>query len=417
MKVKIRRTEINRSEDVRLDIAPQLLEDNCFQEMKQLDGIVNDITKTCAQVSQACNELCQEIATIGSKVGSCVSDYGVAQKNGKAVLAGAAIEFLTMAGAELYGSYKRRQIENEKKRKLAELLDLKQEIAREKLGWCQEQYDIFSQKTIFIDFFNKEFTSTITQGEEFGDKKIAGFKRSFAPYIKWRYNMDILQYLITEMQAWQKGKQTSRLKRPDWTIVLNKELEQWPGKLFPNNPDEGWENALNSALYETNKQLPIPIYLMLTEPYLLRNYVGVGVTGLFHCQKLDPLIDLSQEKPLSETAKQLLENNPYYLDMAHIAKMAPEELPSESVGSKDVLGAFCVAFVGVVLFLLVDHYMTGFWFFVVGSLLALFVGATLAGTSSMCTNAEKCLKYAEQLEEMTKEEKMSAKINNEITIK
>lgn len=414
--LSIRRTALDLTEDVRLDISPQLLEEGYFNEIDQFDDIINDITATCAQVSEQCAEICAEIAVIGSQVGELVADSGLIKSKGKAALAGMAIELAAGLGSELYGAYKQHKIDEERNRQMYEILMLKQEIAREKLEWCEEQLKIFTDKTKYVALFKKEFEGSIVLGERFTDKKVAGFKRTFAPYIKWQYNMEILKYLIVEMQAWLHGDQTSNLDRPDWTLVVDKELSRWPKMIFPKSTVQGWENALNSVLYQEQRELPIPIYLMLTEPFFLRNYVGVGVGELVHCCNHQPLICLPQEKPLSRTAQLLLSKNSYYNDMLRVAQMVPEEAPI-SGGVKDVLVISVVALIVMGVFLYIDSHMDGFWFFVVGSIVAWLGGASIVLVSRAVPSADKCEEYAGKLEELINLEKESASKNNEIIIK
>ena len=412
----IRRTELDLSEDVRLDISPEVLKENTFMEIAQFDDVVNDITTTCAEVSEQCAEICAEISEVGGQIGSFVANSGIIKNRNKAALTGMGIELAANAGAALWNMYKQHKIQKEQKRKMQELLLKKQEIASVKLQWCREQLDDFSKKTKPVELYQKEFARKVVLDEQFVDKKVAGFKRSFALCIKWQYNIEVLQYLISEMKAWQNGEHTSGVNRPDWTRIVNSELSRWPCMLLSNCNIKPWQEYLNSVLFKEKTSLPVPIYLMLTEPFLLRNYIGVSVSEMEHCSVKAPLINFPQKEMLSSSAQKLLNTNPYYTDMVQIAEQMPDEAPT-GAEPIDYLTIACCASCATVLFLVLDYYMEGFWFFLVGTIVAFLGGLITVAISSNVPSVNKCGKHAEALKHMQEQEKESAIRNNEIKIR
>lgn len=128
------------------------------------------------------------------------------------------------------------------------------------------------------------------------DKKLKMFEIAFFCKIKRQYDIEVLNFVLQEMEAWMNGYQNSDAPYPSLKNLIDDEIHFWAALILKTeNFDENkWIKYLENLITK-NKDFYWPIeYMLLTKSYFLRNYVGVTLW------ETDPerLCSLHRETPI-----------------------------------------------------------------------------------------------------------------------
>ena len=352
--VPLRKAQLMKVEGATLSLSKtyQLAQDasspyeSILDEIAQYEATINQILSEVSDVSQKMDSIKKQLISVS---GSLIKEgirlmrkkhrHSGKSKTGLIVSASGAA--LGMA-AYVFQSYRKRIIEKKRSEQLDELLKKKQEIADVRLETIQQLRDSFKQAIVsrMDKFYDKEFHEEVFIDDPIRQQKIDSFRRDFILTVKTRYLDAILDYVVAEMKAWQQQKQESGLPRPDINIIVDDELMSWPTKLeMTSNDGSDWDDMLSDYISQPRKSYPYPIYLMLSDPYMLRTYVGLDIQTATNVS--EPLIQLeykeeektirpmtaevetpqiSNLKPqtaVSIPVQHILEQNPYYKPKLH----------------------------------------------------------------------------------------------------
>ena len=371
--LNIRKTPLDLNHDVNIDVEPGVLAEENMQIIHDIDKVVENVIKDAAQYSQKFQAIATEICDIGNIAGEWIEKSGVLNK-GTAAIASIGVQAGAAIAATLYQSYQEMKNEQRKQKALEELKLRRKLIAKKKLSIVK---DYIPKARNTMEKTNKLFSLAFDKkifldNEAKTNMTVKDFKRTFATYIKARYNFEILSFAQDEMEAWAIGLETSLSERPDWTGILDKEISTWPQKLLGNNMS--WDAYMSNVIENGLQEYPISVYLMLTEPFLLANYIGVEVTTTDNCKDgIIKSLSRDESQSINSQVKGLLEDNSYYKGCKEIAldyKDEPEfGIPLlYHIIEIAVAGTF-ITFAGIAIW----KYLNGYVFIIVACIFYLLV--------------------------------------------
>ena len=298
-----------------LESAPEEVR-NLFQELDVFERELSEIEKQVAAVDDSCLVLTKEI----HEATDAIAQLGILgtskMKYGGQV--GGAIGIVA-AVAKTYGDYvgKKRSAEAHEKAEAAKALmkERKKAIANTKLTHIREVRESLStgcSKQIAL-LYEREFNKSVSINVPINKSKIGLFIKSLSLVTKARFLNEAMDYYITSMEAWEKGKNPASRKRPSLENELSKELSSWD-KIIPESTS--WEGYINMLASQANGSCPLPVAALLSNPCLLRNYVGINIGTADNCPAA--MIRLTPGK--EGAANPLITNNPYYLHCQDILK-------------------------------------------------------------------------------------------------
>ena len=265
--------------------------DQMLSEVAQYEATIDEILSEVSDVSEKMETIKKQLISVS---GSLIKEsirlmrrkhyHSGKSKTGLIVSASGAALGLA---AYVFQSYRQRIIEKKRSEKLDELLLKKKEIAEVRLETIQQLRDSFKRTIVprMAQLYDKEFRQEIAIDDPIRQQKVDSFRRDFVLAVKTRYLEAILDYVVAEMQSWQQSKQHSQLPRPDINKTIDEELMTWPKKLDMTRDDgSDWDDMLSDYISQPRKAYPYPIYLMLSDPYMLRTYVGLDIQSASTCR-------------------------------------------------------------------------------------------------------------------------------------
>ncbi|MBQ8657468.1 MAG: hypothetical protein IJ527_10545 [Prevotella sp.] len=378
--VPIRKTPLMKGKNISLDYNKQLNDDTTspyerlLNEVSQYEATVDEILTEVAYVSGSMLDIKKQFTKLsGNLIKEGIrlmkqrgSKYHGRSKTALAVSASGAALGLA---AYVFDSYRQRMVQQKKQEQLEKLLEKKREIAQVRLENIERLRDSFKENitTRMQQLYLKEFEQEIDIDDPLREQKIDSFRRDFVLTIKTRYLSDILDYVVAEMQAWQHGQQNSSLQRPDINRLIDGELMTWPKRLSVTNDDgTDWDDMLLDYIRTPRTSYPYPVYLMFSEPYMLRTYVGVDLLNTTNAS--EPLLKLAYQEnrksvvstdpddtQVSIPIQHILEKNDYYNDCVRLIDDTHMPKP-KGFGKKDF--AIVAVYVAVLLLLAVLIWQT-----------------------------------------------------------
>ena len=293
--------------------------DQILGEVAQYEATIDEILNEVSDVSEKMESIKKQLISVsGSLIKESIRlmrrkhHHSGKSKTGLIVSASGAALGLA---AYVFQSYRQRIIEKKRSEKLDELLLKKKEIAEVRLETIQQLRDSFKRTIVprMAKLYDKEFHEEIAIDDPIRQQKVDSFRRDFVLAVKTRYLEAILDYVVAEMQSWLESKQNSGLPRPD----------------------------INKVIY------PYPIYLMFSDPYMTRTYVGLDIQSVSNAT--EPLLQLEYKEEekmvrLEGTCipmQHILEQNPYYRDCKRLLEDSINAIgigPQGLGGSSSVLG-------------------------------------------------------------------------------
>ena len=423
-----------------------------LDEVAQYEATIDEILNEVSDVSKKMESIKKQLISIsGSLVKESIRLMRRRRGHGKSktglivTASGAAVGL----AAYVFQSYKQRIIEKKRSEQLDELLKKKREIADVRLENIQLLRNGFKETIVprMAKLYDKEFHEEVAIDDPIRQQKIDSFRRDFVLAVKIRYLEAILDYVVAEMQAWQKTKQESGMPRPDINRIIDEELMTWPTKLEMTRDDgSDWDDMLSEYISQPRKSYPYPIYLMFSDPYMLRTYVGLDIQSASNVS--DPLIQLEYkeeektvrpmtaevETPQTSTLRSaegrlqgknpqtsvsipvqhILEQNPYYNDCVRLLNDSHVPAP-KGFSWRD--GLIMGTYVSVLLLLAVLIWQTdGLLFAVLAILYCITVPFTVLPVTENLPYVKEEIKYEEMLKSIKRREENIAKKYNSIVI-
>ncbi len=359
--------------------------DQILSELSQYEATIDQILSEVGDVSQKMQAIKKQLISVsGSLIKEGIRLMRKKHHSGKSktgLVISASGAALGLA-AYVFQSYRQRIIEKKRSEQLDELLKKKKEIADVRLDIIRQLRDSFQQTIVprMAKLYDKEFQEEVSIDDPLRQEKVDSFRRDFVLTVKTRYLSTILDYVVAEMQAWQTMKQESGMERPDVNRIIDEELMSWPARLEMTRDDgSDWDDMLSEFIHQPRKSYPYPIYLMLSDPYMLRTYVGLSIQSASNAN--EPLLQLEykeEEKvmkvytpestPITQhpspgtqhqasiPVQHILEQNPYYQDCVRMLDDCHVPTP-KGFGWRDAL--IMTTYVGTLLLLAWFIWQTG----------------------------------------------------------
>lgn len=196
----------------------------------------------------------------------------------------------------------------QQRRRMRELLVKKQELAAAKLPPLEQAYKKLRLITLskIEQGYEREFNKDVELSDSLAVGKAVVFSMVFVSAMRLRYLVALADYSIKEMQAWLAGEHESGIERTDLVDILLQEFATWPLRLCDSKAS--WDGMLSSILYQQEGEIPVPVALVLADPALFRNFVGVNIGEAVNCP--NALIDVIRAD--SSKLNPLVASNPYY---------------------------------------------------------------------------------------------------------
>ncbi len=280
-------------------------------ELDKFEQEVDSLSADLSQVDKSISEFRKSLDNVADAV-SNLSSSSLFSNRTKGVLGVFGLAF------RLRGDYveakRRREVWQEYNRNMDALLQTKRRIADEKLPRIVGSYNKFTGMLApkIEALYSKEFQAKALLDDQLLDKKCRQFKKVLCIAIKSRFIGDTMKYCIEEMKSWKEGKHDSNMARPSIDRELTDEFSTWPSKF--GRKDDTWDSIVSEAIHSTSGEMPIPMVAVLSDPCLLRNYVGVSIGESGNCP--DAIIKISDVR--SEKINPAVKNNVYYLHCRNI---------------------------------------------------------------------------------------------------
>lgn len=389
-------------------------------EVAQYETAVNNILGEVAGVSSQMDSIKEQLVGVS---GSLIKEGMRLMKkkhrrSGKSktglVLSGAGVAL--GLGAYVFQSYRRRIMEQKHQEQMEKLQAKKREIADIRLQTIEQLHASFKENIAqrMGTLYEKEFHEEVTLDDPLRQQKTESFKRDFVLTIKARYLDAILDYIVAEMKAWKAGQQSSGRVRPDINQMVDAELMTWPAKLdMTRNDGADWDDMMATLIRFPRQSYPYPIYLMLSDPYMLRNYVGLDIQNTANVT--EPLLRISYneatgtidrqdaaQQPICEPVQQILQENGYYNDCAEMLDTYHVPEP-KGFARKDAI--IMAIYIGVLLLLAVLIWQTdGLLFWLLSIIYCLSVPFTVLPVTENLPYVKEEIQHEEMLERLKRRE-------------
>ena len=446
--VPLRKTQLIRTEDTPFTLhhSPSAIHssssnpyDQILDEVAQYEVTIDEILNEVGDVSKKMETIKKQLISVsGSLIKEGIRLMRKKHRHGKSktgLIVSASGAALGMA-AYVFQKYRKRIIEKKRAEQLDELMVKKREIAGVRLEIIEQLRDSFKESIVprMEKLYDKEFHEEVAIDDPIRKEKIDSFRRDFVLTVKTKYLDAILDYVVAEMQAWLKGKQESNMQRPDVNRIIDEELMSWPKRLETTLDDgSDWDDMMSEFVSQPRKSYPYPIYLMLSDPYMLRTYVGLDIQSATNVS--EPLISLEYQEeerlvrsltiepgdstsqisdtkpqPVSISAQHILEQNPYYQDCMRM--LEDSHVPSpKGFGWRD--GLIMTIYVGVLLLLAWLVWQTnGIVFVLLTMLYCVTIPFTVLPVTENLPYVKEEIRYEEMLERIKRREEIIARKYN-----
>lgn len=325
-------------------------------ELDKFESEVDSLSADLAQVDKSISEFRASLDSVTDAVaGLSNSSLFSNKERGLFGFGGVLIKL----GGKYVEEKRRREAIQEYNRNMDALLQTKCEIADEKLPRLLESYGKFSEMIVpkIEALYHKEFDAKILLDDSLLGKKCQQFKKSLCIVIKSRFIGDTMKYCIEEMRARKRGRHNSSMAQPSIDRELTEEFSSWPSKF--GRKDDTWDSIMTNAVHTTSGEMPIPMVAVLSDPCLLRNYVGINIGESNNCP--NAIIQIDDVK--SEGLNPIVTSNGYYLHCKNIFEndyVAPHKAPGFGIVDFIKLMLLPLAFFGALMLLFHIEHST-FW--------------------------------------------------------
>lgn len=407
--------------------------DQILDEVAQYEVTINEILDEVGDVSKKMETIKKQLIGVsGSLIKEGIRLMRKKHRHGKSktgLIVSASGAALGMA-AYVFQKYRKRIIEKKREEQLDALMDKKREIAQVRLELISHLRDSFKETIVprMAKLYDKEFHEEVAIDDPIRQDKIDSFRRDFVLTVKTKYLDAILDYVVAEMQAWLKGKQESNMTRPDINRIIDEELMSWPKRLETTLDDgSDWDDMMSEFISQPRKSYPYPIYLMLSDPYMLRTYIGLDIQSATNVN--EPLVQLEykeEEKMIrpavtvpggltteasapqvSIPAQHILEQNDYYNDCVRMLEDSHVPRP-KGFGWRD--GLIMTIYIGILLLLAWLVWQTGGIVFILLTMLyCVTIPFTVLPVTENLPYVKEEIRYENMLERIKRREEIIAR--------
>lgn len=278
-------------------------QDSLMKDFEYIEEQTQLLITDLASIDQSINEFRQKAHDAARSI--MHNGVGVINKTGfgkTGTIIGGVLTAVS-AGAALYGTVAAQKREEEAQRKYNQKMDIilseKKVIAGEKMPVAEALRDKMSAvHTVVLDRFHEAFNENIDRTTLHTQL----FERALCMYAKSKYTLNVLDFAIAEMKAWENGSHDSGNTPPDIAHTLDNFISNWGND--KNSIDEIFETYFNST---SSGEIHAPAALMLSNPCLFRNFIGIHIGQSNTGER--SLIQLDENGCLSATNAIILNNN------------------------------------------------------------------------------------------------------------
>lgn len=267
---------------------------NLIDKLSEFEYIAKEVLEMTSQLSGRCKAVAKNLSDVGTTMAKIGFQRMKKQKSGGSATFG--IGLAIAAAAEIYDQYQKYRIQQKEERRLQTLLEKKQAYANMSYESIHKALEQFQANLPKFDNMLSKSGDLIAWKDSSRDKKLKMFEIAFFCKIKRQYDIEVLNFVLQEMEAWMNGYQNSDAPYPSLKNLIDDEIHFWAALILKTeNFDENkWIKYLENLITK-NKDFYWPIeYMLLTKSYFLRNYVGVTLW------ETDPerLCSLHRETPI-----------------------------------------------------------------------------------------------------------------------
>lgn len=280
-------------------------------ELDKFEQEVDALSADLSQVDKSISEFRRSLDNVVDAVSNLSSSSLFSNKaRGYLGVAGLGIRL----GSDYFEAKKRREARQEYDRNMGILLQKKCNMADEKLSWVTGSYSKFVGMLVpkIESLYSKEFQARASLEDSLLEKKCMQFRKALCIVIKSRFIGDMMKYCIEEMKAWKEGRHNSSMTQPSIDGEMTEEFSTWPSKF--GRKDDTWDSIVSEAIHSTSGEMPIPMAAVLSDPCLLRNYVGISIGESGNCP--DAIIKIGDVR--TEDINPVVRSNVYFLHCKNI---------------------------------------------------------------------------------------------------
>lgn len=306
------------------------------KEMDEVNAIVNEILNQFAKIDSSIkawqgeffnfSSTCFDVAGgISSKYENSKRDPSVGE-----VLVGVgamAVGLVSGAAGLVGGAVKKYKANKEKQRQLDEALELKKQVAEEKMPYIGDVRKRMSTLGAKIEkLYSAEFGKQVNVSDENLKKKTEIFKKVFIMAVQKRVLNDTMDFVRAEMSAWLSGRHNSDYKPKTLADILAEEMSGWRTRLGPqiSVKSTNWKDFILAFLKNAGEEVPVPLSFLLTEPAMFKSFVNVQLENLDDLEYLvdsedgdrtyEPIVLMQGDSPtvINANAAKLLSHNHFY---------------------------------------------------------------------------------------------------------
>lgn len=311
------------------------------KEFDEVNGIVDTILNQFSEIDTSIKKWSQQFYGFASDCVNFVGEIseasnssnrdpniveGVLALGGMAAATSAAIVGAVGSGIKRYAAKK------EMKRQLEESLEIKKQVAREKMHVIESvemRLDKLNEK--IEKLFLSEFARKVRVDDNLIAKKITLFKKSYVMVVKKRLINDKVKFVKAEMCAWLSGSHNSDYVPSTPADIALDEVATWSSRLSGSS-DLSWEKFIIRELADMKDEIPVPEAFVFTDPAMLKSFVNVQLENCTDCSNIEdertkyhPIIVMGGESPtiINDRAGALLSMNEFYSRCKAILKDNP----------------------------------------------------------------------------------------------
>lgn len=300
------------------DLFPSELND-LLGNLQQFESDVNALTNDLAAIDDSISKFKESYDKTTHnlvKYGNAAADKFLGTMSNKAKFVWDALAIGGKVVVDQVQKKKKTEAHQHYVEQLNSLLEKKRMVAREKLPNVTRYYSNFKETVgdKVEELYKREFYKTSLLNDSILPSKIALFRQSLIVVIRTRFLEKAMNYCIAEMKAWLEGKHDSNVPHPILDDVISDEIITWPSKL--GEKDQSWNEMIEKELSKKDGEIQIPMATLLSNPALMRNYIGISIGDADNCPGAILRIDDSSgliKNPLAN-------DNAYYQHCLHIYK-------------------------------------------------------------------------------------------------
>lgn len=364
--------------------------DGIDEELRTCEEIASSIIREYSSIDRSISEFRKSyratsdtLFDIGDKLSAGLNEKNVEkfQVLAAASLVTSGAGLLVRLGGAITAGVREYQAYKQKRQAEDILLEKKKEIASEKIDSVIELRNYILNGTaakarlLFEKEGDKEYDPTC------GELQIKIYKKLCSIILRYNHVIAGIDTIINEMRAWLDGRHNGKRVSP---ASFEDEVGRWSGEL---ELDDYFSDYLSNE-----KPIPVKIALVMSEPALVRQFLGVEMASIA-CQ--NPLIEIGEGdyKVPNTYAQSLLSKNDYIIECRNVLELYGYENKAITTKMIDFL-TMALYFLAPMAIMLVVCLIVGgtFWrIFIGGAILAFVISNNLDVSIALGYPVEKKL--------------------------